>query len=170
MSSRLPPPPLFVLACLVILAAAPLIAQPQSSRSEPQPERVRSGVTHFERAFYDHVPRGRQAEAAREFDLAIAEFEREVAARPASVVAHEYLGRIYALRGQPGKAAAHYDRVMALEPLNVDVCVLAALAYVDAGLPDEARARLVEAQSRTTDPAALARLGQYRARLDAVHP
>lgn len=170
MTARLQPPPVLVLVGVVLLATVQVVAVSQSSRSQPQSERVRSGVTHFERAFYDHAPHAREAEAAREFDLAIAEFEQEVAARPASVVAHEYLGRIYALRKQPAKAAAHYDRVMALEPLNVDACVLAALAYVDAGQPDEARARLAAAQSRTSDPAALAKLGEYRAKLDAVHP
>jgi predicted Zn-dependent protease len=170
MITRLQPPPFLVLAGVALLATVQVVALSQSGRSQPQSERVRSGVTHFERAFYDHVPHAREVEAAREFDLAIAEFEREVTAQPASVVAHEYLGRIYALRKQPAKAGAHYDRVMALEPLNVEACVLAALAYVDAGQPDEARARLAAAQSRTTDPVALAKLAEYRARLDAVHP
>ena len=56
----------------------------------------------------------------------------------------------------------------ALEPLNVDACVLAALAYVDANEVAEARARLVGARSRTKDPSVLARLDEYIARVDAL--
>jgi predicted Zn-dependent protease len=170
MITRLQPPPFLVCACLVLVATVPRVALPQSSQPEPQSERVRSGVTHFERAFYDHAPHARETEATREFELAIADFEQEVTVAPGSVVAHEYLGRIYALRKQPAKAGAHYDRVMALEPRNVDACVLAALAYVDARQPDEARARLLAARSRTSDPAVLAKLAEYLARLDAAYP
>ena len=154
----------FLLACTGGLRGAPL----QSGDSAPpQSERVRIGVSHFDRAFYDLTPHKRDAEAAREFDLAAAEFERELAANPASVVAHRYLARIQAARKNHLESARHYDRVSELLPLDLDACVFAAQAYVDAGRIEEARARLTAAQARTSDSVALARLAQYLDRLDA---
>jgi cytochrome c-type biogenesis protein CcmH/NrfG len=129
---------------------------------------MRQGVSHFERAFYQLTPHKRDAEASREFDLAISEFEGELAARPSSAEAHRYLGRIYAVRKNFAKAAAHYDRLSEIEPLNVDACVLAALAYVDNGQVAEARGRLVAGQGRTTDPDVLAKLAEYIAKLDLM--
>ena len=134
----------------------------------PQSEQMKAGVAHFDRAFYDLTPRNRPAEAAAEFDLAVAAFERELAVSPGSAQAHTYLARIHAYRKDFKKAGEHYDRVADIEPLNVDACVLAALAYVDANEIAEARARLVEATGRTKDPSVLARLGEYLAKVDAL--
>jgi len=134
----------------------------------PQSEQMKAGVAHFDRAFYDLTPRNRHAEAAAEFDLAVAAFERELTASPGSARAHTYLARIYSVRKEFKKAGEHYDQVAAIEPLNVDACVLAALAYVDAKEVAEARARLVVARSRTQDPSVLARLDEYIARVDAL--
>jgi tetratricopeptide (TPR) repeat protein len=166
---------------LVFLGAFLVSAIPHSSsaqqagrapgdRQEPaaQSEQVRQGVAHFERAFYDHIPHKRNAEASAEFDLAVAAFERELAVRPSSVVAHSYLARIYNVRKQYRKAAEHYDRLMELEPLDVDVCVQAALAYAEAGDVTQARARLSAATGRTSDPAVLARLAEYNSKLDSI--
>jgi cytochrome c-type biogenesis protein CcmH/NrfG len=134
----------------------------------PQSEQMKAGVAHFDKAFYDLTPRNRHAEAAAEFDRGIAAFELELAASPWSAEAHTYLARIYAVRKDFKKAGAHYDEVAALEPLNVDACVLAALAYLDASEVAVARARLVEAKARTKDPNVLARLDGYIARVDAL--
>jgi len=134
----------------------------------PQSEQMKAGIAHFDKAFHDLTPRNRHTEAAAEFDRAIAAFERELAVSPSSVQAHTYLARIHALRKDFRKAGAHYDQVAALEPFNVDACVLAALAYVDANAVAEARARLVEAKARTQDPIVLARLDEYIAKVDAL--
>src|SRR5512146_2869505 len=76
----------------------------------PQSEPVRKGVGHFDKAFFDLTPHKRDLEASHEYDLAIAEFQRELAVRPASAEAHAYLARIYYLRNQLNKAASHYDQ------------------------------------------------------------
>lgn len=129
-------------------------------------EHVRQGVSHFERAFLEFTPQHRDADAAREFDQAIACFERELRDQPSSAVAHAYLGRVHAIRGAHALAARHYDRLSALEPSNVDACVLAALALGRLGDWEGARQRLLEAQGRTSDPQALARLADFLARAD----
>jgi lipopolysaccharide biosynthesis regulator YciM len=125
-------------------------------------------VSHFDRAFYELTPHKRDADAAREFDLAVVDFERELAVNPSSVVAHQYLARIQATRNNHLDAARHYDRVSDLKPLDVDACVLAALEYVEVGRIDEARARLATAQARTSDPNVLAKLAEYLGKLDAL--
>jgi len=162
---------LALLVLLVGLVPPPAMqATPQRQSSNPaaQSEHVRNGVQHFDRAFYELTPKKQDADAAREFDAAIAEFEAEAAARPSSAVAHSYLGRIYSLRKEYAKAAAHYDRLSEIEPLNVDACVLAALAYAEDGRLAESRARLDAAKLRTSDPVVLGRLAEYMSKLDAI--
>lgn len=158
---------------LVVALAAPAAAQAgrepgQSHRDAARSATLQAGIDHFDKAFYEFTPKGRHAEAVVEFDAAIAALDRELAANPGSAEAHRYLGRIYAARRNFEKAAAHYDRLAALELFNVDACVLAALAWIDAKDPGEARRRLVEAKDRTTDPQILARLDGYIARVDAL--
>jgi Tfp pilus assembly protein PilF len=162
-----------VLALVLVLVVASIVSAQSSppSRSpnqQPPPDRVKAGIAHFEKAFYELTPGKRDAEAAAEFDMALAAFEAVVADTPGSVQAHTYLARIHATRKNFKKAAFHYDQVVALEPFNVDVCVLAALAYLDANDVPEARLRLVEARLRTQDPTVLARLDEYFAKVDAL--
>lgn len=157
-----------VVVLLLVLGAAPVVAQTGPLPGGPQSEHVRAGIAHYNKAFYELTPKLRGEEARAEFALAVAAFEREAAANPSSAEAHRYLGRIHALQGQAKKAGEHYDTLSLLEPLNVDACVLAALAYVDAKEYAEARLRLEEGKHRTSDPTAIARLDEYLARLDAL--
>jgi tetratricopeptide (TPR) repeat protein len=161
--------PLILLTVLLAPASAePGQGPPAQQNPTVQSERVRQGVSHFERAFYDLTPRKRDLEAAKEFDQAIAQFELELKQQPSSAVAHQYLGRIYSLRKDYKKSAEHYDRLSEIEPLNVDACVLAALAHGEAGDFVVARARLAEAKQRTSDPTALARISDYLAKVDKL--
>ncbi len=157
---------------LIALLAAATVGAGQAPPSERGPAaqsaEVRQGVSHFEQAFYKHLPHGRGPEAAREFDLAVAQFELELTRQPSSAAAHSYLGRIHALRKDWRKSGEHYDRLSEIVPENVDALVLAALAYGELGEFAEARARLNSARARTTDPGALATLGGYLAKLDAL--
>lgn len=159
--------PLILLIALLYPASAatgqPLLNPPDQ---RTQSEHIRQGVSHFGRAFFELTPRHQDADAARAFDEAIACFEREVRERPASAVAHAYLARIHAIRGNHHQAARHYDRVSDLEPANVDACVLAALALGRLGDWEGARQRLLAARSRTSDPEVLARLADYLARAE----
>ena len=136
----------------------------------PQSEPVRRGVGHFDKAFYDLTPHQRNLEASQEYDLAIAEFQRELAVRPSSATAHGYLARIYYLRKQFDKAAAHYDKLAEADPFNLDAYVLAALAFAENGQIPEARDRLAAAKNHTADPEALKRLDGYLATLHTAKP
>jgi len=161
-----------VLALFLVLVAASFAAAQSSSPgrppNQPPPDKMKAGIAHFEKAFYDLTPHKRDVEAAAEFDQALASFEAALADTPRSVEAHTYLARIYTVKKDFKKAAEHYDQVAAIEPANVDACVLAALSFVDAGNVPEARLRLVEARARTSDPAALEKLDEYVAKLDAL--
>jgi tetratricopeptide (TPR) repeat protein len=161
--------PLVLLTVLLVPASAePGQGPPAQQNPTVQSERVRQGVSHFERAFYDLTPHKRDLEAAQEFDQAIAQFELELKQQPSSAVAHQYLGRIYSLRKDYKKSAEHYDRLSEIEPLNVDACVLAALGHAESGDIPAARDRLAEARQRTSDPVALARIAEYLAKLDRL--
>jgi tetratricopeptide (TPR) repeat protein len=162
--------PLVLLTVLLSPAWAESGQAPPTRQSPTiQSERVRQGVSHFERAFYELTPQKRDREAAQEFDQAVAQFEGELTRQPSSAVAHQYLGRIYSLRKEYRKSAQHYDRLSEIEPLNVDACVLAALGHAELGEMAEARLRLTEAQQRTADPVALARIAEYMAKLDKLN-
>jgi lipopolysaccharide biosynthesis regulator YciM len=161
--------PLVLLTVLLVPAAARSgQAPPAQQRPADQSERIRQGVSHFERAFYELTPQKRDREAAQEFDQAVAQFELELTSQPSSPVAQAYLGRIHSIRKDFRKSATHYDRLSELEPLNVDACVLAALAYGELGEIADARSRLVSATQRTSDPGVLARLAEYTAKLDTL--
>lgn len=161
--------PLVLLTVLLVPAWAESgQAPPPNPSLTQQSERVRQGVSHFERAFYELTPQKRDREAAQEFDRAIAQFELELSRQPSSAMAHSYLGRIFSIRKDYRKSARHYDRLSEIEPLNVDACVLAALAYGEAGEYGEARVRLAEARLRTSDPVALARIAEYLDKVDKL--
>jgi len=161
--------PLVLLIVLLVPAWAESGQAPPTRQSPTaQSERVRQGVSHFERAFYELTPQKRDREAAQEFEQAIAQFELELTRQPSSAVAHQYLGRIYSIRKDYRKSAQHYDRLSEIEAQNVDACVLAALAYGEAGEFVEARLRLLEAQQRTSDPVALTRIAEYLAKVDKL--
>jgi len=164
---------------LLLLFLAVLLAPTSASAGQPglplpsggdQSEPVRRGVGHFDRAFYDLTPHQRDLEALHEYNLAIAEFQRELAVRPSSAEAHAYLARIYYLRKQFDKAAAHYDTLAELDPFNLDAYVLAALAFAENGQIPEARDRLAAAKNHTADPEALKRLDGYLATLHTAKP
>jgi len=111
--------PLVLLTVLLVPASAePGQGPPAQQNPALQSERVRQGVSHFERAFYELTPQKRDREAALEFDQAIAQFELEISRQPSSAVAHQYLGRIYSLRKDYRKSAEHYDRLSEIEPLT----------------------------------------------------
>jgi len=160
---------------LVLLLAAPAAARPgppgpQSGNPQNRSEHVKKGALHFERAFYELTPHKRDAEASRELDLAVGEFEAELREAPSSAEAHKYLGRIFTARKQFRQAARHYDELSEIEPADVDACVLSAVAWADAGEFAEARERLLKAKGRTSDPVALAHLDEYLAKLDGRRP
>jgi tetratricopeptide (TPR) repeat protein len=160
------------LLMIAVLAPTWVYAGPPGlpSGGAPQSEPVRRGVGHFDKAFYDLTPHKRDLEASQEYDLAIAEFQRELAVRPASAEAHAYLAHIYYLRKQFDRAASHYDQLAALDPFNIDAYVLAALAFAENGQIPEARDRLAAAKNHTADPEALKRLDGYLAKLHTAKP
>lgn len=158
--------PLVLLAALLAPSPARPDQNPQTAPTRPEAsDHIREGLAHFERAFYGLVPQKRHKEADVEFDLAVAAFQRELAQRPASVAAHRHLARIHAVRGHHAEAAASYDEVARLDPLDLDACVLASLAYVELGRFDEARDRLLAAREHATQDSARARLDEYLTKL-----
>lgn len=160
---------LSILVCVLLVASTLTVANASGSppgTPQQQSENVKRGIGHFNRAVFEFTPTHRDTEATREFGLAVAAFEAELKLDPGSVDAHRYLGRLFALRGQSKKAATHFDHLRTLLPADPDVCGMAASAWADAGRFDLARARLLEAKQRTSDPRALALIDGFLARLE----
>ena len=81
----------------------------------------------------------------KEFDEAIATLRLGTERMPDSAVLHVRLGHTYLVTGRPAEALASMDRVIALEPRNVDAYTAAASALDALGRKAEARDYLEKA-------------------------
>ena len=126
------------------------------------------GLAHFERGFYEYLPRGRAAEAAGEFDLAVREFKLALEMDPARVETHRALARVYRLEEKYLLSAEHYQKVTELTPHDIDAYVLAADALTEAGRLEDAGLALQRAKTRTADPKALQTLDRLLEKLSAA--
>jgi tetratricopeptide (TPR) repeat protein len=123
------------------------------------------GLASFERGFYDLLPKGRRAEAEAAFSVAVGELGLALEADPNDRDAHRALGRIFTLRQDHLRAAAHYRRLTEIDPYDVDSYALAASALAEAGRLGEARVELERAKGRTSDPHSIALIEGYLAKL-----
>ncbi len=136
-------------------------AQERAPRLSPHAR----GVAHFERGFYDYLPKGRAAEAAAEFDLAVREFKSALELDPSQAETHRALARVYRIQEKYLLAAGHYRKVTELNPLDIDAYVMAAEALAEAGRYEESGLMLQSAKTRTADPVALRALDGYLQKL-----
>jgi tetratricopeptide (TPR) repeat protein len=121
----------------------------------------RQGLSYFDEALYDRVPKGQQKEADRAFDLAAAEFRSAIAAKPDFVEAHRNLARLHYVRKQFAEAAASYRTVTLLDPKDIDAYVLTALACTQLELWKEALVQLEIAKTQTVDRETIRKLDGY---------
>jgi tetratricopeptide (TPR) repeat protein len=123
------------------------------------------GVAHFERGFYEFLPKNRAAEAAAEFASAIREFKSALELDPSQAETHRALARVYRVQEKYLLAAEQYQKVTELNPLDIDAYVLAAEALAEAGRYEESGLMLQKAKTRTADPGALRALDGYLQKL-----
>ncbi len=123
------------------------------------------GMEYFKKGFYEHAPRHQDAEAERNYGLAVTEFKAAIAENPASSDAHRNLARLYYVRKNFAGAAAEYKKVSELSPGDVDAYVNHALACIELSRLDEAVRSLEQAKDQTFDPKALEILDSYIAKV-----
>jgi tetratricopeptide (TPR) repeat protein len=129
--------------------------QKKAPETKPQVSPHERGVAHFERGFYEFLPRGRAAEAAGEFDLAVREFKQALELDPTRAQTHRALARVYRVQERYLLAAEHYQKVTELTPHDIDAYVFAADALAEAGRLEDAGNMLQRAKTMTADPGAL---------------
>lgn len=160
-----------VVLSVVAATALALAAAPQKDPSAPAKDRAAQashrerGLASFEQGFYELLPKGRRTDAEAAFAVAVRELTQAVADDPGDREAHRALGRVYTLRNDHLRAAAHYRRLTEIDPYDVDAYALAASALAEAGSFAEARTELERAKGRTSDPRTTALLDGYLAKL-----
>jgi len=156
---------------VLVLWLIPLAGIVMAAGQEKAPERAPGitpharGVVHFERGFYELLPKGRAAEAAGEFEMAIREFKNALKLDPTQADTHRALARVYRLQEKYLLAAEHYQKVTELNPLDIDAYVMAAEALAGAGRYEDSGLLLQKAKTRTSDPGALQALDGYLRKL-----
>jgi tetratricopeptide (TPR) repeat protein len=137
----------------------------RSRARESQATHLQKGLASFEQGFYEHLPKGKRAEAEASFAGAVRELELALSDDPNSREAHRTLARIETVRGNHLAAASHYRRLTEIDPFDIDSYALGASALAEAGRFAESRTELEKAKGRTADPRALALLEGYLAKL-----
>lgn len=66
------------------------------------------------------INRGAAAAQAKNYDLAIKEFQRASAYAPTDPNAYMYMGQVYMIMRQPADAATAYHKALAIDPANPD--------------------------------------------------
>ena len=162
---------ILVLWLMAFLGGGVLAAgQKKAPEAKPQVSSHERGVAHFERGFYEFLPKGRAAEAAGEFDLAVREFKQALELDPTRAQTHRALARVYRVQERYPLAAEHYQKVTELAPHDIDAYVFAADALAEAGRLDEAGNMLQRAKTMTADPGALKSLDGLLEKLAVAGP
>lgn len=158
---------LFEFVMILLLGAAAGYAAPESMSDVPAEARhYQQGMAHFDRGFYELLPRQKKEEAEQEFGLAVQELQEALAIDPTSSKAHKSLARIYYTQKKFLQAAAHYEKVTEFDPRDIDAYVLAALAYAEAREFDKSRAQLEAAKRIATDEQVSKKLDGYLEKLE----
>ena len=119
------------------------------------------GLRYFKKGFYEHAPHNRHQEADRNYELAVSEFKKAIAANDNDVAAHRNLARVYHVQQKYALSAAEYKRVTELSPEDLEAYVNLAVAYSHLHRYDEAIEQLELAKTKTNDPAAIGKLNGY---------
>jgi tetratricopeptide (TPR) repeat protein len=160
-----------ILWLMAFLGGGVLVAgQKKAPETKPQVSPHERGVAHFERGFYEFLPKSRAIEAAGEFDLAVREFKHALELDPTRAQTHRALARVYRIQERYLLAAEHYERVTELSPHDIDAYVFAADALAEAGRLEDAGHMLQRAKTMTVDPGALKSLDGLLEKLPGAGP
>ena len=121
----------------------------------------RQGMEYFKKGFYDHAPKNQEAEAERNYGLAVKEFKAAISRDFSFAEAHRNLARVYYVQKNFAGAAEEYKRVTDLAPGDLDAYVNLALALIELKRPAEAIQVLENAKGHASDPKVLETLDSY---------
>ena len=130
---------------------------------------VEQGKAYFKKGFYQLTPKNRQAEAAQQYIQAVQKFKQAIAVNPDDEAAYRHLARVYAVHKKPEKAAAAYQKVIELNPWDVDTYVFAALALFESQQYEKAIKILQTAKDYTTDNAVRLKIDNYIEKIEAYY-
>jgi tetratricopeptide (TPR) repeat protein len=119
------------------------------------------GLEYYHKGFNDLTPKKKDKEAEQNYQQAIAEFEKAIAASPDYVEAHRNLARVYYVKKDFQRAAEQYKKVTVLDPTDVDSYVNLSLAYIKLDRYDDAILELENAKAQTSDGSVIKKLDEY---------
>lgn len=164
--------PVFLVRLLAFIAATVMLAFFSVPRAFCQDRSVdeagfhnRQGMEYFKKGFYDHAPKNQEAEAERNYGLAVKEFKAAISRDFSIAESHRNLARVYYIQKNFDGAAEEYKRVTDLAPSDLDAYVNLALALIELKRPAEAIQALENAKGHTSDPKALETLDSYIAKI-----
>jgi len=160
--------PVFLVRLLAVIAATMMLALFTVPGAFCQDRSVdeagfhnRQGMEYFKKGFYDHAPKNHEAEAKRNYGLAVKEFKAAISRDFSFAEAHRNLARVYYVQKNFAGAAEEYKRVTELAPGDLDAYVNLALALIELSRPEEAIQALENAKGHTSDPKTLEALDSY---------
>jgi tetratricopeptide (TPR) repeat protein len=160
--------PVFLVRLLAVIAPAVMLAFFSVPRAFCQERSVdeagvhnRQGMEYFKKGFYDHTPKNQDAEAERNYGLAVKEFKAAISKDSSFAEAHRNLARVYYVQKNFDGAAEEYKRVTELAPSDLDAHVNLALALIELKRPAEAIQVLENAKGHARDPKVLETLDSY---------
>ena len=126
------------------------------------------GMKYFKEGYYEHMPRGRKAEARQNLDQAEKAFQKAIEINDNYADAHRNLARLYYLQEKFDQAATEYAQVIRLDPEDIDTHVHMALVQTELGNYGEAIRYLEKAKTKTTDERILQQLDGYIEKINQV--
>lgn len=113
------------------------------------------GLSHFKKGFYNFAPKLKKKEALQEYAFAIQEYNKALSIEPDYADARRNLARVYYVQKKFLKAVEHYEKLIELDPQDLDLYMLTASAYEKMGSDTEALEWIERAKAMTTDPGAI---------------
>jgi Flp pilus assembly protein TadD len=125
---------LFIAPVLSLAMAAAALAAPAEA-------------TPMQNAQVDNFVAGKQAIDAKNWELAVASFDKVVAQDPKNADAYNYLGFSNRWLGRYDAAFAAYDKALALDPTHKGALNYSGISYLKTGQKAKAEAQLAKLQT-----------------------
>jgi cytochrome c-type biogenesis protein CcmH/NrfG len=130
-------------------------------------EQNQAGLDHFNKAFYEAIPRQERAKAAEEYSLAEQSFQEAIRSNPDWVDPYLHLGRTYLVQKKYRQAAQVYQKALTIAPQRKEVYLRWASALEKAGDYLGAVKVLQTLRTQETDEHAIAKLDEFIRQLQA---
>lgn len=154
---------------VLVLGLAVVMAISLSSQSWAQSaeELEAAGIGHFNKAFYEVLPKKKTADADEEFRRAEAAFRKAIKQNPLRVSAYLHLGRTLFVQERYREAVEIYGAALKIDPANKPVYLQLASAHEMAGDKAGAVEALQRLRAREDDPQAIQLIDNLIAKMRA---